>query len=206
MLPTTPAATTERRIVFYRADGGLDDDGRPLLVDLAAALEHIGSLPFDDDGRYLAGSNDVITCSWVDHVGNPSRLRLANIRRSGLPQVEEVGNLLPLEIAERQGIADQTHISLFSREIDGIPMTIAGAVFNFNGSWGGWRRTSQLRSSGRGRGRPARRRRRTSGGGQHEQRTTRQSSHGSRSTLRRRIPKSSRPTSCPGSRRSRRGN
>jgi hypothetical protein len=52
MATRTPVSTAERRIVFYRADGGLDDDGRPRPVDLAAALEHIGRLAFDEDGRY----------------------------------------------------------------------------------------------------------------------------------------------------------
>lgn len=56
-----------------------------------------------------------------------------NIRRSGLPQVEELGNLLPLDIAETQGIADQTHVQLFSRDIQGVPSTIAGAVYNYYG-------------------------------------------------------------------------
>lgn len=125
--------TTERRIVFYRADAGLDDDGYPRPVDLAQAIEHIDTLPFDENGRYLFGADDTITCCWVDERGNPARLRLATVRRSGLPQVEDLGDLLPLDIAERQGIADQTHVALFPRLVDGVPTTIAGAVFNFYG-------------------------------------------------------------------------
>lgn len=133
MDPRSDPDTAERRIVFYRADAGLDDDGHPRPVDLLPAVEHINTLPFDENGRYLVGGDDAIACCWVDRLGNPARLRLATIRRSGLPQVEDLGDLLPLDIAERQGIADQTYIALFPRSVDGLPTVIAGAVFNFYG-------------------------------------------------------------------------
>jgi hypothetical protein len=132
MARATPA-TAERRIVFYRVDGGLDEDGAPRPVDLSGALRHIGTLPFTDNGRYLVGDNDLVTCCWVDRLDQPSRVRIANVRRSGLPQVEETGDLQPLRIRAGQGIAEQVHMVLFDDQVEGVQVMIAGAVFNFYG-------------------------------------------------------------------------
>lgn len=130
----TPAApTVERRIVFYKVDAGLDEDGVPLAVDLNPALRRVDGLPFSDVGRYLVGDNDVATCCWVDVIGPRSRVRLANVRRQGLPQLEETGTLGPLPIRPEQGIAEQAYIVLFPEEMHGVPVLIAGGVFNVYG-------------------------------------------------------------------------
>jgi hypothetical protein len=125
--------TAERRIHYYRVDAGLDDDGVPVPVDLDAALRHINELQFTDEGRYLPGDGDTVTCAWVDRLDEPAALRLATIRRSGLPHIEETGNLSPLDIAENQGIAEPIHVVLFNETILGVPSTIAGSEFNFYG-------------------------------------------------------------------------
>jgi hypothetical protein len=132
-MATTAPETAERRIHYYRVDAGLDDDGVPLGVDLDAALRHINTLPFAENGRYLAGDGDTVSCAWVDRFDEPAALRLATIRRSGLPHIEETGTLSPLGIAESQGIAEPIHVVLFNETILGVPSTIAGSEFNFYG-------------------------------------------------------------------------
>jgi hypothetical protein len=125
--------TAERRIFFYQLDAGLDDDGVPVDVDLSPVLERIDRLPFALGGRYMPGDGDTVTSCWVDAIAPRVQLRLATIRRSGLPQLEETGNLRPLLIGPREGVAEQIHIVLFRTVVDGVPATIAGSEFNVYG-------------------------------------------------------------------------
>jgi hypothetical protein len=125
--------SAERRIFFYRLDAGLDDDGIPVDVDLSPVLIGIGRLPFEIGGRYVPGDGDTITSCWVDAMAPRARVRLATIRRSGLPQLEDTGNLRPLLIGPREGVAEQIHIVLFREVLGGVPTTIVGSEFNFYG-------------------------------------------------------------------------
>lgn len=117
--------TVERKIYFYRVDAGLDEAGRPVPFDPAPTLRHIDKLPFTDNGRYLSAAADYDTCCWVDRT-TPGRLRLGNVRRAGLPQVERAGSVSPLSIPPRSGLLEETHIAFF-------PDNIVGTVFNFHG-------------------------------------------------------------------------
>ncbi len=82
--------TVDRKIHFYRMDCGSDDSGRPRLFDPQPALKHIDSLSFDN-GRYMAGSGGNDTAVWVD-VGSPHiRVKIGDVRRSGLPAIERRG-------------------------------------------------------------------------------------------------------------------
>ncbi len=125
--------TAERRIFFYRLDAGLDDDGVPVEVDLGPVLARIEGLPFARGGRYVPADGDAVTTCWVDAAGARPRLRIATIRRSGLPQLERTGNLRPLLVGPDEGVAEQSHVVLFRETVDGVPSTIAGAEFNAYG-------------------------------------------------------------------------
>ncbi len=117
--------TIERKIVFFRTACGDDDAGKPLSFDPAPVLKHVHALPFDE-GRYLTLSGGQFATVWVDRSTMPCRLRIANVRRSGLPAVEQAGKLSPLKIPADSGIAEQTHVVFF-------PDNFVGAEFNFYG-------------------------------------------------------------------------
>lgn len=123
---TTPKVpTVERKILFFRASCGDDDAGKPLPFDPVPVLKYVHALPFDD-GRYLALTGGQLATVWIDKTTMPSRLRIANVRRSGLPAVEQAGKLSPLKIPADSGIAEQTHVVFF-------PDNLVGAEFNFYG-------------------------------------------------------------------------
>ena len=120
-----PSQTIERKIYFYRANVGIDKGGKPLPFDVIPALHHISGLHFAPGGRYL-DDGDVRLCCWVDQTNRQPRLRLVQIRKSGLPQLEQQGQLSDLSIPENSGLAEATHIVVFGNNI-------VGSDFNFFG-------------------------------------------------------------------------
>lgn len=122
------AETAERNIHFFRIDGGADDSGVPMRVDLRTALQKVSGLPFQasaDGGRYVT-SGDVEHCLWPDEVGDTCKLRFASVRRNALPQAEAGGELTDLALAEDAGICESSHLCIF-------PNGIVGVEFNFFG-------------------------------------------------------------------------
>ena len=89
----------------------------PLLAGLRALL------PTGD--RYLEQGERVTLCL-PDFDGPPARLRIVNIRRHDLPQVEASGVLSPLGIGRTAGLADQIHVVFF-------PDNVVGSEFNYYG-------------------------------------------------------------------------
>jgi hypothetical protein len=120
--------TLERKIQFYRADIGSDDGGRPLPFDPVPAIAAIDQLPFVDGpgGRYLLDDDGNAVCAWPG--GNRPRpmLRFCQIRRTGLPQLEQAGAVSDLNIAANAGLLEPVHVVFF-------PDNIVGADFNFYG-------------------------------------------------------------------------
>jgi hypothetical protein len=109
-------------------DGGAGQDGVPARVDLSPALQKLDGLSFQDSatgGRYVT-AGDADLCAWMDHVGDTSKIRFANVRRNALPQAEAGGELTDLVLAEGAGICEVSHLCVFA---DGI----VGAEFNFYG-------------------------------------------------------------------------
>ncbi len=128
-MPRAPAvarARVERKVYFYRVDVGTDEGGRPATFDPVPVFQHINRLPFTWEGRYLEAGEGNATCCWVDSMRAPRRLRIANVRRSGLPQVERAGRLSALNIPPESGLVEQVHVVFF-------PDGIIGSEFNFYG-------------------------------------------------------------------------
>lgn len=117
--------TVERKIYFYRADVGVDDGGRRLSFDPAPTLTHVDGLAFDAQGRYWETAEH-ITCCWVDSADPPQKLRLATVRRSALPQVEDHGTVSALQLPATSGLVEAIHVVFF-------PDNIVGSEFNFYG-------------------------------------------------------------------------
>jgi hypothetical protein len=131
---TTPSrkqrkgGTAKRSIHFFRIDGGADDGGIPIAIDLRPALQKVNGLSFRDEaagGRYVA-SGDADQCAWVDEIGEICKIRFANVRRNALPQAEADGELTDLPLADHAGICEVSHLAIF-------PDGIVGIEFNFYG-------------------------------------------------------------------------
>lgn len=120
--------TLERKIHFYRADVRVDGGGRPLPFDPVPALTAIGALPFADGARsrYLGDDSGNAVCAWPGAHGRLPSLLFCQIRRTGLPQLEQAGNVTDLDIAANAGLMEPVHVLFF-------PDNIVGADFNFYG-------------------------------------------------------------------------
>lgn len=119
--------TLERKIHFYRADAGKDASGFPVPFDPFPAIKKINSLPFSEQqGRYLATIDGNALCTWIDDQSDRPKIRFGQIRRAGLPQIEEMGHLSDLDLAAAAGLVEPVHVVFFSDNI-------AGVDFNFYG-------------------------------------------------------------------------
>ena len=122
------APTLERKIHFYRANIGIDGGGKPLPFDPTAALAAITAMPFADGmaGRYLLDDDGNAVCVWPGSAGVRTTLRFCQIRRTGLPQLEQGGTVSDLNLAADAGLLEPVHVAFFSDNI-------VGADFNFYG-------------------------------------------------------------------------
>jgi hypothetical protein len=114
----------ERHILFYRIDAGQDAVGRPSTFDVLPILSHLSGL--SKQRRFLDEGEGNGSLCIVDHLQPLPSLRLYSIRRADLPLFEEDGDLSPLPISQKAGIAESIHVIFFE---DGI----VGAEFNFYG-------------------------------------------------------------------------
>ena len=89
----------ERKILFFRADIGFDDGGIPLDFDPQPALTAINALPFtnDDGGRYEAEVDGNALCLIVHQGGSMPSVRFCRVRRIGLPQLEQAGQITDID-------------------------------------------------------------------------------------------------------------
>lgn len=115
----------DRKIHFYRIDAGQNASGHLLPFDPAPTINHIRSLPTNGDRRLVRADGNSTYC-WIFRGTAPQRLRVATVRRFGLPMIEAQGNVQSIALAADAGLADMTHVVLF-------PNNIAGADFNFYG-------------------------------------------------------------------------
>ena len=118
--------TVERKIYFFRTNAGRDRGNRPIAFDPVVTLRHIDSLPWTTAGRYWVANDGKVTTCWIDDIESPQRMRLGNIRRTDLPQMEQGGSLRPLLLPGKAGLAESVHMMFF-------PGNIVGSDFNFYG-------------------------------------------------------------------------
>jgi hypothetical protein len=123
-----PSRTIERKIHFYRVDAGVNVGGQPIVYDARTALSVISDLPFtdDQDGCYLTDEDGNAICVFPEVGGTRTALRFCQVRRNGLPQVEQAGVVDDLDIAEDAGLLETVHVVFFDDNI-------VGADFNFYG-------------------------------------------------------------------------
>ena len=102
-----------RKVYFFRLA-----DHAEFIDHLEGAIAHVGSLPFNDQGRYQATSDEeTILALFVESASFPIKIQFARIRRDNLPLVEQEGDITPLTLAKNAGLMDWSHIVIFN---DGI--------------------------------------------------------------------------------------
>jgi hypothetical protein len=113
----------ERRIYFYRL---IDPRGTniPFQFNVDSVLDELRVIAASA-GRYDEQGERVTLCI-PDAQATRPRLRVLNVRRTNLPQMESAGVLAPLPLESTAGIADQIHIVFF-------PSNVIGSEFNFYG-------------------------------------------------------------------------
>src|SRR5207237_6553911 len=94
--------------------------------DIEAAARDIGRLRFTPGARYMERPDGHLMAVWTMSIPGQTRLCIGLIRRSGLPRVEQAGEVSPLTITPDQGLVEQTHLVFFARGV-------VGAEFNFYG-------------------------------------------------------------------------
>lgn len=111
-----------RNILFFRADIGADEGGKPLTFDARPALDVINKLPFtgDQSGRYLINDDGNAIVAWPHTDGGALGLSFCQIRRTGLPQLEDAGTISDLDIAATAGLLEKMHVLFFSDNIVGV--------------------------------------------------------------------------------------
>jgi hypothetical protein len=120
--------TLERKIHFYRVDVGVDGGGRPLPFNPSPGIAAISKLPFKDgpDSRYLFNDDGNAVSAWPFANKTLTMLQFCQIRRTGLPQLEQAGTVSDLNIAANAGLLEPVHVVFFADNI-------VGADFNFYG-------------------------------------------------------------------------
>ena len=120
--------TLERKIYFYRVDIGADEGGQPLAFDPVPALDVIDTLPFtdNDDGRYEFDADGNALSVRRHHTLPNITLQFGRVRRNGLPQLEQAGNISDLVLDADAGLLEAIHVVFF-------PDNIVGAEYNHFG-------------------------------------------------------------------------
>ncbi len=122
------SGTINREILFFRVDIGLESSGKPKIFDPTPVFSHIAKLNWKEgknDNRYFDKDGKIIGC-WVESTNAPCKIALGNIRRTDLPQLEMQGELTPLEIPEKAGLVETTHIVFLGDNIVGCDNNFYG--------------------------------------------------------------------------------
>lgn len=106
----------ERKIYFYRML--LRNNGQ--IVDPREVFTYINSLPFNDAGRYQLLKEENKRSMYIDSSISPFRIRLGNIRLTGLPNVEAGGQISPLAIPRDSGLYEPMHFMVFPNNVVGF--------------------------------------------------------------------------------------
>ena len=120
--------TLERKVYFYRVDIGNDEGGKPLTFDPSPALNVISSLPFanDDASRYEFDNDGNALCLIPYSQSTTAAFRFCRVRRTGLPQLENAGQISDLNLDSDSGLLEAVHLVFF-------PDNIVGCEYNHFG-------------------------------------------------------------------------
>ena len=117
----------ERKIYFYHANIGYADDGAPLLFNPIPALQNITSIVSTPNWYEEEEYDGSAMCLFPDASGFQYPIaRFGKVRRQGLPQLEQAGQVSELGIAEEAGLLESVHAVFF-------PNNIVGAEYNQHG-------------------------------------------------------------------------
>lgn len=117
----------KRRIHFYRADPGIDEDTRQIKAfEPVPIINHIDSLGAVE--KQLQRADGDLTFCRIFNGGRYPRLRLSTVRMAEIPEGfdRRDSSSFTFEIAEEQGIAESSHMAFF-------PNNILGLEYNYRG-------------------------------------------------------------------------
>ena len=115
-----------RRVYFYR--GFFEKDSSE--SDLESIFNHVNSLPFTNDGRYLKLDGGNLRSMYVEHSELPFKGILGTVRKAGLPLLEEMGSTSPLDIPDTAGLYEPMHFMIFPRNVIGFEYNFYGPRIN----------------------------------------------------------------------------
>ena len=126
-------STVERKIYFFRADVGADENGAPLPYDPIPALQIINSLHFTDNdaGRYQFDSDGNAVCIVDYSRASTQEIRFCRVRRTDLPQLEQGGHITDLNLSPDTGLLEPIHVVFFPNNAS--DRNIVGAEYNHFG-------------------------------------------------------------------------
>ena len=120
----------ERTIHFYAIDIGRDDGGKRFPFDPTPLLKAIECLDFRRDGspsRYeSAGVGDDMLCAVFEPPGSWDALKFCRVRSSGLPELEERGQIRSLELKDDERLVESCHAVFFRGNILGFELNRDG--------------------------------------------------------------------------------
>jgi hypothetical protein len=119
-------ATLERKIHFFRASLGLTGGGQPRQLQVGTLLPRMGRLRFNSSGVYQNVGEGNVLGVWIDRTQGVGRMRIATIRRTALPMVEENGRLSALAIGQSAGLYEAAHVCFFPNNIVGMELNFYG--------------------------------------------------------------------------------
>jgi hypothetical protein len=115
----------ERKIHFFRILPVQEED--TIQHDsIVQAVSEIGNLPWVHNQRYMDIGDGSSVCMWPDQSHPEIQIRMGTRRTSGLPDIENRGNLIPLTMGQNDGLTEVTHMIIFRNNI-------LGSEFNFYG-------------------------------------------------------------------------
>ena len=122
-------ATVTRRIEFHRVNIGLSDDHTALFpFNPIPPLERVADLISTQEWYQSTGTGDGEAICMLPEttLHMYPAARLCRVRRLGLPQLEQLGRITELDIAEDQGLLESIHVVFF-------PDNIVGVEYNHHG-------------------------------------------------------------------------
>ena len=116
-------STIQRVIRFYRFDIGQTEAFLENQFDPKPMLERISRLSANN--RYMDSEDRRTTCV-IDSLQTPYKIRLANIRITDFPSVEQGGIIKALDLPKNAGLFETIHIVFFPDNVIGFDSNFYG--------------------------------------------------------------------------------